>query len=85
MVLDNFEEIIEIPLNISSKNGKPMIILRKEIMTPEIIRKLTYAAIHHQSIIMVPKFYDTFKCVSNMIQQKIIKRNEISGELEYII
>ena len=85
MVLNNFEEIIEIPLNISSKNGKPMIILRKEVMSPEIIRKLTYAAIHRQSIVIVPKFYDTMKCINNMLQKKIIKRNESDGKLEYII
>lgn len=78
---ESAETITEkIPLDISviitHNNDQPRIELRKTTQDLDTIRELIKAAYNETPIIIIPKFSDRLRSISNMINKGIVYRDE---------
>lgn len=69
------QDIVSIPVQITSKMGCPCVCLRKEITDFDLIRNIVHCAMHDKPIIIMPKFQDKFIAQNALIQKGIIYKD----------
>ena len=89
----NFEKVIpiDIPLivrciNLSDRSTSYIgVELRKQFTNNEIIKILVWCALNNIPIRIQPKFHDTLKSISSLLEKGILYRDEKTGELKFTI
>jgi hypothetical protein len=86
---DNINEyqehsLMEMPVIILEKHGKPCIELRRAITDQELIKAVVSAAWHEKPIIIIPRFKDKIRSLANLIDKGIIYKDQETEQYLFI-
>lgn len=59
-------------IRVSEKDGKPRLILTRQILNAETIKSIVYSMYYQQPIIIYPQFTDKLKGMNSLIKKGII-------------
>lgn len=66
------EQLFNINLIITHKNGQPCLMLRRETTDNQIIKTVLQAAFHEKPIIILPTFNNKLQSINTLIEKGII-------------
>ena len=69
-------EPLSLPIIVSSKNGKPNLMLRLSSTNIDIIKGVVSAAFHDKPIIVQPAFTDKLRSINSMMEKGILYREK---------
>jgi hypothetical protein len=65
---------INISVVITQKEGKPCIELRRAITETELLKLVVSCAFWGQPLVMIPKFNNSIKCMSSLVDKGVLYR-----------
>lgn len=77
--------LIEIWLTVSEKDGMPIIEMRRICKQQELVRAMAQCAINEQPIIVYPLFRNKPRSISTMVEKGILKYNSAKDIYEFTI